>query len=276
MKSIITSAFKLEMGNLFTHLVDGDDYGQHSHDFYEFFYITSGTITHKLNNRSMVLSEGDFLFIKPTDLHEFVRPASCTHRDIVFSTIFFDNLCHFIDPGILSKIKNFDNTQVIKLPAEKMLYLEKLLDKYNFNLLVSSQTKNTIATTIASEVISEFIEQTENEQLSSAPLWFNKLMDKFNDPIYIKAGIPKILETVKYNEIYVCRIFKKYNGITMTEFLNTARLKYVALKLRSTNSNINEIAESIGFSSPTYFYAQFKKYFGMTPAQYRSKTFKNL
>ena len=88
MKSLVTSAFKLEMGNLFTHLVDGDDYGQHSHDFYEFFYITSGTITHKLNNRSMVLSEGDFLFIKPTDLHEFVRPASCTHRDIVFSTIF--------------------------------------------------------------------------------------------------------------------------------------------------------------------------------------------
>ena len=51
---------------------NGDRY-YHSHDFYEIFYITSGKILHSLNNRTETLTLGDVRFLRPGDVHCFLR-----------------------------------------------------------------------------------------------------------------------------------------------------------------------------------------------------------
>lgn len=267
-------SYKLELGDMFTHLVDCDDYGCHSHDFYEIFYIVSGSIKHRLNNVLETLREGDLILIKPSQKHEFLRPANCTHRDVIFSCDFFEGLCSFIGKDVLNQISSLSRPTI--LSSNKILYFEKLLDEYNFNVLYDDKTRKSIATAVASEIVLAIItSQTVNKE-NGIPLWFNQLLDKFNEPEFIKGGIPLILSSVKYNKIYVERIFKKHMGITMTAYLNSVRLKYAELKIRTTNSNIVDIVENTGFSSPTYFYSLFKKHFGITPNEYRNRMFNKL
>ena len=92
---------------------------------YEFFYIVSGNITHRLNNKKETLNVGNLMFIKPTDKHEFLRPADCAHRDIVVSKIFFESTCNFISQDIFSEIISLNNSIPFLIDTDKMYYLEK-------------------------------------------------------------------------------------------------------------------------------------------------------
>lgn len=114
-----------------------------------------------------------------------------------------------------------------------------------------------------------FIKQPKSEK-SSLPFWFNQFLEYFTKPEYVKAGIPSIIEKANYNRIYLCRVFKKYMNVTMTEYLNQTRLNYAETYLRNTNMTITNICSELGFSSSSYFEKMFKNKYNMTPSKYKS------
>lgn len=67
---------------------------------------------------------------------------------------------------------------------------------------------------------------------------------------------------------YISRSFRKYLGISFTEYLTQVRLFHVTALLRSERT-ITEIAYESGFSSSSAMIDAFKQYNGITPGQYR-------
>ena len=69
----------------------------------------------------------------------------------------------------------------------------------------------------------------------------------------------------------VCCIFffKKYMNMTMTEYLNQTRLDYALNMIQNSNKNVLTIAQTLGFSSISYFNVIFKKRYGVTPLEVR-------
>lgn len=65
--------------------------------------------------------------------------------------------------------------------------------------------------------------------------------------------------------------FKRYVGITPMEYLSTLRLKRAESLLCRTEQPIAQIAAQCGFESPYYFSNSFKKYYGLSPRNYRQK-----
>ena len=61
-------------------------------------------------------------------------------------------------------------------------------------------------------------------------------------------------------------------GITPNDFIRSIRLKRAAVLLADTDLPIVEVSERVGFSTPRYFSASFKKMFGVTPTEYREPT----
>lgn len=76
----------------------GDAYSPfHTHTYYEFFYIISGSVTHYFNGLTQSLTVGDLYMIKPGDTHMFfTEEFSHTHRDILISPQMWKFLCDFI------------------------------------------------------------------------------------------------------------------------------------------------------------------------------------
>lgn len=68
---------------------------------------------------------------------------------------------------------------------------------------------------------------------------------------------------------YICNLFVKHYGSTLTSFLTDLRMKEAAQRMRSTGASLKEIAVSCGYTDYFYFSRIFKAHFGVTPTEYR-------
>lgn len=67
------------------------------------------------------------------------------------------------------------------------------------------------------------------------------------------------------------RIFKSLYGITVYQYLREFRMERAAVELVRTDQPVTEIAFEAGFTNPGKFAEGFKRRYGMTPTQYRSR-----
>lgn len=64
------------------------------------------------------------------------------------------------------------------------------------------------------------------------------------------------------------RKLKSISGLTPTDFIKNIRLKRAAQLLKGSKLSMSEVADMVGFSSPSYFAKCFKEAFSMSPTQY--------
>lgn len=70
---------------------------------------------------------------------------------------------------------------------------------------------------------------------------------------------------------YLCRIFSRQMGSSMTKYVNQLRLRQASIQLTSTTKSIAQIAMDVGIDDVNYFYRLFKAQYGMTARAYREK-----
>ena len=66
-------------------------------------------------------------------------------------------------------------------------------------------------------------------------------------------------------------LFKKETGVAPAHYLRTFRLEQAKELLETTFLSVKEIIRSIGVNDQSHFIREFKKSYGLTPAQYRMK-----
>jgi two-component system response regulator YesN len=73
------------------------------------------------------------------------------------------------------------------------------------------------------------------------------------------------------NHIYLSRLIKKETGENFLEILTRIRLQKACEMLSDPDMKAYEVAEMVGIRDAGYFSQVFRKYFGMTPSEYREK-----
>ena len=94
---------------------------------------------------------------------------------------------------------------------------------------------------------------------------FAYIEQHYAEPITLNT----IAELVQLNPIYFSSLFKRETGKNFTEYLTEYRVKIAKEMLRSTNKNVNEIADALGYADARYFSKVFKKEVGVKPTDYR-------
>lgn len=82
-------------------------------------------------------------------------------------------------------------------------------------------------------------------------------------------SVDDIAAAVGLHKIYLQRIFKKHTGQTIWNYLTDIRLKKAASFLEASDIPIGEIDSMVGIHSRQSFYQNFKKYYHMSPKEYR-------
>ena len=85
-----------------------------------------------------------------------------------------------------------------------------------------------------------------------------------------KISLASIADYVGLSSSYLCRVFKEETGLNINTYINNLRMSKAVVLLGNKNSYIKEVAVSVGFDDQLYFSRLFKKYYGVTPSQYRA------
>ncbi len=80
-----------------------------------------------------------------------------------------------------------------------------------------------------------------------------------------------LARTLNLSAGYLSSLFHSETGRTVTEYVTHVRMETAANLLRSTQLQIQTVAQHCGITDVNYFSKVFKKHFGMTPRQYRQE-----
>ncbi len=112
-------------------------------------------------------------------------------------------------------------------------------------------------------------EKVQKHQKRFAPISLGiELLE--SDPL-CKLSIEEIASSCNVSACYFRRLFKEYSGKSPLEYRMELRLNMSKSMLESGEATLEYIAEALNFESTSYFCRTFKRRFGITPGQYKSR-----
>ena len=99
----------------------------------------------------------------------------------------------------------------------------------------------------------------------SVRLAVNYIKEHYNESI----GLHDIAEITNISENYLSTLFREETGMNFLQYLNAIRINKAVELLKNSSLNISEIAETTGFPTPGYFTKIFRRFFSVTPTEYR-------
>ncbi|MEG1880386.1 MAG: AraC family transcriptional regulator [Oscillospiraceae bacterium] len=110
------------------------------------------------------------------------------------------------------------------------------------------------------------IETSKKNQSDAVELTIKYIEENYKDQI----SDEDMMKQVHISKYYFIRIFKQYIGMTPYNYLMNYRINCSKILLRTTNLNISQICEQVGFLDDSNFIYQFKRHTDKKPTEYRN------
>ena len=95
---------------------------------------------------------------------------------------------------------------------------------------------------------------------------------EFIDNYYDKdIKVNDIANYIGIDRSYLTNVFKKIMHVSPHQYLINYRLEKARNLIKKTNLSISEVSERIGYSDPLYFSKLFKKYYNISPTEFRTQ-----
>ena len=88
------------------------------------------------------------------------------------------------------------------------------------------------------------------------------------DHVAERISVKEIAQQFGLSEYHFMREFKRFSGITLSNFINMTRCAVAKELLRQGDVPIKKVAESCGFESASYFAKIFLRHAGQLPSKY--------
>jgi AraC-like DNA-binding protein len=103
-------------------------------------------------------------------------------------------------------------------------------------------------------------------------LYISRVMDFIDNNISEEITLNTLADIAHMNPSYFSTVFKKYNGITLSQYILRKRINMAIDYLMNSKYTILEIACLCGFNTTANFYKAFKGITGKVPTDYRVKS----
>lgn len=253
-----------------TELPAGWELRPHTHDFFHLAYVKRGSLVFNADKVDYYLSEGSMILVSPLLLHSVPQD---THSLCIQCEIFF----RILD----SEMKDyFESQRVLVLHGASYLenHFSYICANYSSTEPLRVATVNSFLQTILFSFLTDkhntennsfvFVDSSRYSPLVKSILCY---VEKNYD---VKYNLSNLAIALGFNKNYLCTIFRRETGSTISEYLNYHRIRIILMLLQYTGYRkeipIHEIAQQCGFADPSYFNRVFKKHTGMTPIEFIS------
>lgn len=240
----------------------------HYHDSYELYYLAGGSRRILVQDRIYELEPGDAVLFKPNVFHRSMNSGSHIRYNIEFTSDFMSS--YFTETASAELLSCFE-TEYIRLEPDECHELERLFrsarSEYEsgglfyisfaciLKLLCSAAARTPIQ---------------PKQCLTKASRTLQPVIEYINKNYADIVGIDEIASQCYLNKSYLCRLFKKETGMTLTQYINNVRIQRACEMISDTELDMTEIALRCGFSSAPYFSSVFKSAVKCTPSEFRA------
>lgn len=246
----------------------------HNHDFFEIFLITKGEALHRINSTEEIIEEGDLVFIRPDDTHNYEKSddKNCELINLAFPSKTILKLFDYFGDGFNSDtLLNASYPPKIKLSKIEKDILVSRFEKLNTLKRTNKKKIKTELRILLADIFSRYFIYEEESNNELIPGWLVKLKSEMEIKENFTAGINKMYELCNRTPEHLSRSFKKYFNESPTEYITNLRLNYAANLLSNSDEDITNIAMDCGFENLSHFYHLFRKKFNTSPKEFRLK-----
>lgn len=253
------------------------------HDYFELVYGYSGEAAFQVQERDVVIKEGDLFIIGSTLFH---RPILRRRRRLKAVVVYFlpeliyrdgtidEEAVQYLMP-FLTQDSSF--THVVPpetgLPAQVLSWVERI---HQALPATSSQARLCVKTYLRMILI--LLGNHYGNAQGSKEVFARKKRDidrlrplfEFMDEHYAeRISLDDSSSMVGMSKSHFKRFFRQVTGQTFVTHLDRFRIAKAQALLASTDKSIAEISQEVGFCSQSYFGVVFQKFAHMPPHQYR-------
>ncbi len=236
---------------------------QHCHDEYEILYVTEGKGKYVIEGAEYPIRPRTVLFAPPFSYHSIKLEQNVPYERYVlqfsvsditpetqaFLSTFNKSLdgvgCYYaadaLSPAIMPLFERFDYAD--NLPERERIEYIRLLTS-EIVLLMSVATR-------------ESIPRDEGELGA-------RVIKYLNEHIERDLSLDKLAKHFFVSKYYLCRAFKKHNGISVHGYINQKRVMY-AKQLIEAGETASGAAYRVGFGDYSAFYRAYVKLLGKSP-----------
>lgn len=254
--------------------------GIHRHEYYEIFLVVSGTAVHIVNNIRQRLMEGALVFIRPDDVHYYLRDQAEDAQiiNLAFSEGTMRALFGFLGEGLHpDRLLHGDEPPRVQLDRCECNIVMTMLEEFE----IAQRTRRPedarmLLRAMLSEIFTKYFSPENRERKASRPEWMTMLYREMQRKENLAEGITAMVRLSGMTHEYLCRQYKTHMNMTPSQFVNSLRLRYASNLLVNSDEEILDIALEVGFESLSHFYHVFKKQYGISPAVFRKLGNRNL
>ena len=264
----------------------GNIWPAHYHNYIEILYGISGTYEVILNGKYHEFTKGDLVLINSKEVHQI---NSCYKEggqyivlrfepEVIYSNMFNNHLhLKYVLPFIM---ETSNHQKVIKEEVIGTTFIPELIyeiskefemEVFGYELAIKNHIGRIFLWILRyfHKTSSEFMQSDLSDLALIKRLQpsFDYVFEHFNEEI--KA--PYMATLCNMSSSYFSRTFNSQMRMNFNEYVNYIRITEAEKLLVSTTMNVTEIANSVGFSTTSYFIKLFKNYKKISPKQFRKE-----
>lgn len=148
-------------------------------------------------------------------------------------------------------------------------YIDPLSSDYVYRIELLSRSDNFID--LWMDMITKYCNLVKNHSIKNYSLPVQKIIIRIDLDLSADLSLKANADYLNMNPSYLSALFKRETGFNLTEYVNKKRIEYAAYLLISSDLSISNVAQNCGILDDNYFTKLFKKYYQLTPSQYKQQ-----
>jgi len=229
-------------------------YPAHAHTYYEMllYFPFDGKIY--VNGTALSVEAPTAVLITPYDIHS-ITVEGC--EDEYIKVQFGEDIVKMLNKEI-NQAYVLKNTGTFFAEMMKEAYSESRANDYEKMLICT-----------LCECILEKGEIISNSALSKVHTLTVNAIRYINNHFDDNASLSGAAEALCVSPQYLSKVFKLETGRGFVDYLCKTRLEYAAELIKNSRCDITEACFASGYGNLSHFLRSFKRYYGVTPKQYK-------
>ncbi len=241
----------------------------HRHvDYWEFCIVTEGKIKNRVPGRDdEICTEKSVHILTTQDCHALVKVSKrIRYINISVRESHLLRILDVFSPDFKERI--LQSRRSFRISDTLIAEVENLLHQCNLLSAKQPDQKNGLLCSAVMLLLQELnrICLDVHEHLSPFMKKLHPITEKRE---FVSYSVADLRKAMNYSSAHLNRLFREHFRMTPYEYLQRYKFRYARNLLQNTDMSMLEISSRIGYSNLSHFFANFKRYYGITPGECR-------